>query len=172
MFFDGWAELGRVAALGVLAYAGLVLILRISGKRTLSKMNAFDFVVTVALGSTLATALLSTGVALLEALLAFATLAGLQAAVAWWSVRSPRVRALVKSEPALLARRGQLLADAMRRERVSESEVLQAVRNAGRTSLKDAEAVILETDGSFSVVAGGEHGGEALLAVRGRGEAD
>jgi len=170
MFFDGWGELARVATLGVLAYAGLVLVLRISGKRTLSKMNAFDFVVTIALGSTLATTLLSTGVALLEALLAFATLAGLQAGVAWWSTRSARVRALVRSEPALLAHRGRLLADAMRRERVSESEVLQALRNAGRASLKEVEAVVLETDGGFSVLAAGGNGDEALLAVRGRGE--
>ena len=49
---------------GVLAYVALVFLLRISGKRTLSKMNAFDFVVTVALGSTLATILLSTAVVL------------------------------------------------------------------------------------------------------------
>ncbi len=53
----------RVAVVGVLAYCGLVLLLRISGKRTLSKMHAFDLVVTVALGSLLATALLSQNVA-------------------------------------------------------------------------------------------------------------
>ena len=56
MFFDSWAGLGRVLVVGVLAYSALVLLLRISGKRTLTKMNAFDLVVTVALGSTLATA--------------------------------------------------------------------------------------------------------------------
>jgi uncharacterized membrane protein YcaP (DUF421 family) len=63
MFFDSWDGLLRVVVVGILAYTGLVLLLRISGKRTLSKMNAFDFVVTVALGSTLATILLSSDVA-------------------------------------------------------------------------------------------------------------
>lgn len=66
MFFDGWTGLLRVLVVGTLAYAALVLLLRVSGKRTLSKMNAFDLVVTVALGSTLATVLLSRDVALAE----------------------------------------------------------------------------------------------------------
>ena len=66
MFFDGWAGLLRVLVVGALAYAALVLLLRVSGKRTLSKMNAFDLVVTVALGSTLATVLPSRDVALAE----------------------------------------------------------------------------------------------------------
>ncbi|MDP9439064.1 MAG: DUF421 domain-containing protein, partial [Actinomycetota bacterium] len=59
MVFDSWVGLFRVAAVGTAAYFALVLLLRISGKRTLSKINAFDLVVTVALGSTLATVLLS-----------------------------------------------------------------------------------------------------------------
>ncbi len=63
-FFDSWSAMGRTVVVGVLAYLALVLLLRVSGKRTLSKMNAFDLVVTVALGSTLATVLLSTSVAL------------------------------------------------------------------------------------------------------------
>ena len=64
MFFDGWMTLGRTALIGTLAYLALVLLLRVSGKRTLSQMNAFDFIVTVALGSTLATVLLSSSVSL------------------------------------------------------------------------------------------------------------
>ena len=70
MLFDSWAGLGRVLLVGTLAYVALVLLLRISGKRTLSKLNAFDLVVTVALGSTLATVLLSKTVALAEGVLA------------------------------------------------------------------------------------------------------
>ena len=53
VFFQGWGGIARTLVVGVIAYAGLVLILRLSGKRTLSKLNAFDFVVTVAFGSTL-----------------------------------------------------------------------------------------------------------------------
>lgn len=66
MLFSGWENLLRTLVVGVLAYVSLVVFLRISGKRTLSKMNAFDLIVTVALGSTLATVLLSKDVALAE----------------------------------------------------------------------------------------------------------
>ena len=102
MFFDGWFGLLRVVVVGVLAYAALVLLLRVSGKRTLAKLNAFDLIVTVALGSTLATVLLSKSVALVEGLVAFGLLAGLQYLVAWLSVRFAALQRLVKSEPTLL----------------------------------------------------------------------
>ena len=92
MVFDGWVGLFRVVVVGTVAYLTLVLLLRISGKRTLSKMNAFDLVVTVALGSTLATVLLSSSVALVEGLLAFALLIFLQFAVTWLSVKSSAFR--------------------------------------------------------------------------------
>lgn len=70
MLFSSWADLGRILAVGALACAVLVVFLRISDKRTLTKLNAFDLVVTVALGSTLATILLSKSVSLAEGLLA------------------------------------------------------------------------------------------------------
>lgn len=74
MFFDSWSDIERTLVVGVLAYLGLVFFLRVSGKRTLSKMDAFDFVITTALGSTLAQVVLSKDVALLKGLLAFALL--------------------------------------------------------------------------------------------------
>jgi uncharacterized membrane protein YcaP (DUF421 family) len=152
MFFDGWPALGRTLVLGVLAYASLVLLLRASGKRTLSKMNAFDFVVTVALGSTLATALLSSEVSLARALTAFAVLIGLQLAITWLSVRSAAVRTLVKAEPSLLVYRGELMRAAMKRERVTEDEVHAALREQGIADLSGVEAMVLETNSDLSVV--------------------
>lgn len=166
MFFNSWYALVRVVVVGILAYAGLVLMLRVSGKRTLAKMNAFDLVVTVALGSTLATVLLSKDVALAEGLLAFATLIALQFAVASLSVRSKTAQQAVKSEPALLLFQGWYLDEALRRERVTREEVRAAVRAAGMSSLADATAVVLETDGSFSVVRGAADQSGSLEDVR------
>ena len=87
---------------GLLAYATMVIILRIAGKRSLAKLNAFDLVVTVALGSTLATVLLSSDVALLEGVLAFTVLATLQWVVSRLSLASQSFRRLVRSEPRML----------------------------------------------------------------------
>ena len=167
MLFDGWNDLGRILAVGIAGYAGLVLLLRVTGKRTLAKMNAFDLVVTVSFGSTLATLLLSRDVSLAEGLLAFALLCLLQYAVAFTSVRSPRFRELVKSEPTALVLDGRLLADRLRRERVSRDEVLAAVRAQGIASLSQVAAVVLETDGSFSVVRQADGGAGTLANVRG-----
>lgn len=152
MFFNGWMALARTVIVGVAAYAALVVLLRVSGKRSLSKMNAFDFVVTVALGSTLATVLLSKDVALAEGALAFALLLFLQFGITWLSVRSRVVSHLVKSEPRLLFHQGQFLDKAMKDERVNEEEVRQAVRSQGYVSFELVAAVVLETDGSFSVM--------------------
>ena len=167
MFFDSWSGLLRTAVVGVLAYAGLVLLLRVSGKRTLSKMNAFDLVVTVALGSTLATIILSQDVALAEGLIAFALLIGLQFAITWLSTRSSTVSGLVKSEPALLLHNGRLLPQALRRERVTEAEVRAAVRSAGYARLDDLVAIVLETDGSLSAVPQSAQRATALRNVSG-----
>lgn len=152
MFFDGWFPVLRVLIVGALAYAGLVVVLRVTGKRTLSKMNAFDLIVTVALGSTLATILLSSQVALATGLAAFALLAALQYVVAWASVRSSAVRQMVKAEPRLLFHDGSFLDSAMKAERVTQGEILQAIRNAGMASVDQVAAVVLETDGTLNVI--------------------
>ncbi|MGQ9367134.1 DUF421 domain-containing protein [Azospirillum sp. A39] len=152
MFFDTWTGLLRVVAVGIPAYAALVLLLRVSGKRTLSKMNAFDFVVTVALGSTLATVLLSKGVALAEGVVAFALLILLQYAITWLSVRSALVQRVVKAEPTLLLHDGRLLDGALKAARVTREEVSAAVRASGSGSIERVGAVVMETDGSFTVL--------------------
>lgn len=165
-FFNGWSSLLRTLVVGVLAYASVIVFLRVSGLRTLSKMNAFDLVVTVALGSTLATILLSRDVPLAQGALAVALLVSLQFVITWLSVRLPWVRRLVTGEPLLLLYRGECLPAALRRSRVAEEEVRAAVRSSGLAALEEAEAVVLETDGSFSVVQrAGEAGTSSLVGV-------
>ncbi|NJK88448.1 MAG: DUF421 domain-containing protein [Myxococcales bacterium] len=167
MFFGGWTEILRILIVGLCAYAGLVFLLRISGKRTLSKMNAFDFIVTVALGSTLATVLLSKGVALAEGFTAFALLIGLQWVVAWSSAHLGFVTRIVKSQPTLIAYDGRLLPDALRSERLVEAEVYAALRSQGIAGTEDIEAVVLETDGTISALRRTSSEPGTLRTVRG-----
>lgn len=164
-FFDGWSGPLRIVVVGVSAYLALIAVMRISGNRTLSKMNSFDFIVTVALGSTLATVLLSKDVALAEGLTALVLLVILQWLITWLSTRSNAVTRLVKSEPVLILRDGQMLHGAMRGARVIESDVLQAVREQGLASVDEVAAVVLETDGSFSVIPSLDAGQSALANV-------
>jgi uncharacterized membrane protein YcaP (DUF421 family) len=164
MFFDTWTGLGRVALVGTCTFIAVVALLRVSGKRTLAKMNAFDLVVTVALGSAVATILLTNQVALVEGITALALLVLLQFLVAWLAVRSAAVRKAVKSTPAHLVRHGQLLAAALREHRVTEDEVYQAIRANGLGNLESIDAVVLETDGSFSVITRSDAGSRDALA--------
>ena len=152
MFFSSWDSLLRTMVVGILAYLCLLVILRVTGKRTLSKLNAFDLVVTVALGSTLATALLNKQTALADGVLAFAILCGLQFMVTWSSVRSRWVRNSVKSEPKLVVHQGTAIETALKRERLTMDEIQAAARAANLPGIHQAAAMVLETDGSLSVI--------------------
>lgn len=152
MFFDDWFGVIRILIVGVLAYGALIVLLLASGKRTLSKWNSFDFVVTIALGSTLATVIMSKDVSFAEGVFALALLIGLQFIITWLSVRYNWMEKLVKAKPTLLLNKGEFLPEAMKRQRVAEGEVLMAIRNQGTASIEEIEAVVLETDGSFSVI--------------------
>ncbi|WP_335949431.1 DUF421 domain-containing protein [Salipiger bermudensis] len=164
MFFQGWNGIVRTVIVGALAYAFLVVSLRVSGKRTLAKLNAFDLVVTVAFGSTLASILLSEDVALAEGATALVLLIALQYGVTALSVRSRRFARAVRAEPTLLLRDGAPLPDAMRRARVTHEELEAVVRTEGSRGLEDISAVILESDGSFSVIGAGKGRAQAARA--------
>ena len=76
----------------------------------------------------------------------------LQFAVTWTTVRTPSLRRLIRADPALLMAGGALRPQTLRRERITEDEVLQAIRDSGGRTLADADAVFLQSDGSMAVV--------------------
>jgi len=152
IFFDGWAPVVRTAILTPIGYVALIVFLRASGKRAIAQMNVFDWIVTVALGSALAALIVTPNVALVQGLLGIGGLILLQYLVSLATSRWERLRTIVTAEPVLLVREGRMLRDAMRRERIAESEILQAVRQSGRSRVEDVGAVVLETNGTFSVL--------------------
>lgn len=154
MWFDNWSDLWRILLIAPATYAALILMLRSAGKRSLAKLNIFDLVVTVALGSTLATIILNTDVSFAEGALAFAMLSGLQYAVAWCSVRVAFFKWAIRAQPRLLLRDGRMLQDAMLEERIARGEIEAAIRKKGYGRIEDVAAVVLETDGELSVITG------------------
>lgn len=168
MWFDTWSQVLRVLLVGTAAYVTLVVFLRISGKRTLSKLNAFDMVVTVALGSTLATVLLNSAVSWTEGVVALALLIALQFVVAAVAAWVPGGHQALTSPARLLVRDGLMLDEALRQSRVSQDEVRQAIRSSGQGDLAEIAALVLETDGSMSVIPRSAAGDRsALRHVRG-----
>jgi uncharacterized membrane protein YcaP (DUF421 family) len=97
---------------------------------------------------------------------ALALLAALQLVVAWLGARFPPVRTVVTAGPTYLVRNGEVLDEALRARRVTRTDVHQAVRWAGPGAMRDVAAVVLETDGSLSVVPRSNIGdGSALTDV-------
>ncbi len=156
MWFDSWFDIWRVLAITATSYVAAIVILRASGKRSLSKLNAFDFIVTIALGSILASVTLSNSVSLSEGVTAFAALALLQLMVTWLSNKSRTFAKALRSEPKLLLRDGNFLPDALDNERVTQDEVEAAIRKHGHGIVEDVTAVVLESDGSLSVICAGQ----------------
>lgn len=152
MLFDDWSGLGRVLVMAVCGYFALLAMLRLSGKRTLTKLSAFDLVVTVALGSTLGTMMLSSSVVLAEGVLALAMLVALQFVVAWSVSRFPAVEGVARAAPRLLYFRGRFLDAELRAERLTAGEVRSRARQRGFASLERVEAIVFEPGGDLSIL--------------------
>jgi len=152
IFFDSWESLFRSLVITVLAYVILLVMIRVSGKRTLSKMNAFDFIITIALGSSLASVALNKDIALLDGLLVFSLLILMQFLISWSAFNTKFIYNLVTSEPVLLLYKGKVFEKTMKKERIVMDELLMAVRKNGFSSTDEVAAVILETSGDLTVL--------------------
>jgi uncharacterized membrane protein YcaP (DUF421 family) len=149
LFFSSWKSLLHIFVVGVFGYLSLIIILRLSGNRTLSKMNSFDFVITIALGSTFSSALLDKNIALLDAIFSFFLLIGLQFIVTYISVRKKVFEHIIKGDPILLFHSGQFLKKAMKKAHVTEEEVLSGIREQGISDLSEVDFVVLEGNGKI-----------------------
>src|SRR5690554_3631229 len=136
VFFDSWESLVRTIVVTVLAYFSIIVILRFTGKRTLSKMNAFDFIVTIALGSSLATVALNKNVALVDGVLLFLLLVLLQYFITWMSVRVSSFKKIITASPALLVYKGKIIDKAMKEERITIEELYVAAREKGISNIE------------------------------------
>lgn len=151
-FYNGWETLVRILIVGTLAYLALAISLRLAGKRVLARMDSFDFVGNVALGSTLAAIVLTPSISVAEGLVAYVVLVGIPVAINYISSRSPSIRTLLNGEPTLLMFNGHFINHALKIARVSRDEIMEAIRKDGFGAIEDVHAVVLEIDGHFSVV--------------------
>lgn len=152
IFFDSWSGIFRVSVTTVIAYLTLIILLRVSGKRTLAKMNAFDFIVTIALGSILGAVILNKNIPLSEGLLAVVLLILLQFSFTYISVRNAKFKNLITSQPTLLFYRGDFFDKILKKERITKDFVNKSARQAGYMSLNEIEAIVLEPTGDITVI--------------------
>lgn len=168
LIFDSWKSIGNIVILSVLAYAAVVFILRITGKRTLSKMNAFDFIVTIALGSSLASVVLNNKVALADGLTLIFMLIILQFFISWLSVRIKSFKKFVTGTPTLLLYKGELFEKVLKKERILKEELYVVARSKGVSNLQDVDAIILETNGELTLIKNLGEGAETIADAEGK----
>jgi len=169
MFFDNSTldTLVRAFLLTAIALCWVIVLVRVVGLRTFSKMTAFDFVVTVATGSLLAGASqATTWSAFAQALLAIATLLGMQFLAARLRKSSDQFEALIQNSPILLMRDGKIIADALEATRVAEDDLIAKLREANVLEFSSVRAVVLETTGDISVLHGSNVEERLLSGVR------
>lgn len=160
MFADwmwtSWEQAGLIMLTALLMVVAVIATIRVVGLRAFSKMSSFDFAITVAIGSIVATTVASSTPFANGALAVFALL-GVQFVIAWMR-RHAAFGSVVDNTPLLLMRDGVFIDAALSASRVTEADVIAKLREANALDLSDVHAVVLETTGDISVL----HGGSAL----------
>ncbi|MEJ2880464.1 DUF421 domain-containing protein [Pedobacter sp. GR22-6] len=151
LLFKNWESVWHVALCSILAYFILFLFIRISGKRTLAKLTAFDFVVTVTLGSTLSSMMLGK-VTMLEGTVAMAIIIGLQYLLAWTARESETLEKVINSSPTMVFYRGVFLEEAMKKEVLTHEEIYAEIRKFRMLDVDQVVAVIMELNGELTVI--------------------
>lgn len=152
LFFASWDNLLQVLIVTPIMYFSVIFFVRLTGKRSTSQMNNFDWVMTVAMGSIIASPVLINDVSVAEGVLAIGLLFFLQWILTNLTVRSRMVSQIVRSNPSILVYRGELQHDEMKRTRVTQSEIMSAVRENGYAELDTIALVVLESDAKLSVI--------------------
>lgn len=138
-----------MSTLGI--YFALIIFTRLAGVRTFSKMSSFDFAVTVAIGSLIASTILTKSPPLIQSIVAMGTLFIIQMGIA--ALRETEfVRNLVDNKPILLMNGTELLEENMKKAKVTREDVLGKLREANVTQFNQIKAVVMETTGDISVL--------------------
>lgn len=171
LFWDGWEPVVHSAVMVICGFLALVLILRVSGPRTMAKMTPLDFIVAVTIGSAFGRTLTATTVPVAQTVVVLVLLVGANWLFAALRARSSRVRTLLDNPPILLYYRGEMQTRAMRSHRLLEEDVHTAARQAGKGSLAGVAAVILQQDGTLGVIGDDDLGdGSSLLPYTGQAD--
>lgn len=133
-------------------YVVILVMVRISGKRSVGQYTPFDLILVVLLGTAVQNSLIGEDVSLLGGLLLAATLIALNWLVGLATSRSRRMDRLVEGVPVVLARNGRVYQKALRRENIATSDFDEAMRQADCAKHADIRLALLETDGKISIV--------------------
>jgi uncharacterized membrane protein YcaP (DUF421 family) len=134
-------------------YVVLLLLFRMTGKRTLAQVTTFDFIILLVVGEATQQALLGEDFSIVHASLVIATLIGLERLFDYLGWRLPHFGRVTNSAPLVLLQDGELLPDVLAKEHLNEEDILSAARQSqGLERLDQIKWAVLETNGGISVV--------------------
>ena len=137
----------------IVVYFGLLVLLRLSGRRTLAQLTTFDFVVFLIIGGTIPRALLGQDYSITNAFIVVVTLLLLDVGFSLIERDSPTFSKLVNGTPMIVVEQGRLLHDRVRKARLTEAEILAAARSThGLERLDQIKFAILEATGEISII--------------------
>lgn len=139
---------------GLGLYLSLLLLTQLAGLRSFAKMSSFDFAITVAFGSLLATVIVSQQPPLLQGIAALVVLFAIQYTVSRLRLRSSTLVALVDNKPLLLMAGSEILDDNLKEGRMTRADLNSVLRLAGISHRDQVLAVVMETTGDVSVIKG------------------
>ncbi|HEX6988614.1 MAG TPA: DUF421 domain-containing protein [Bacillota bacterium] len=141
----------------VLAYAALLALTRMIGKRQVSQLTFFDYIVGITIGSMASTAVVELEYQFVSAMTGVLTWAILTVLIAYVGLKSPWWRKWVDGEPVPVIRGGKILEGNLEKERISVDELLMLLRQQKVFDAAQVETALLETSGQVSVLLKGEH---------------
>ncbi len=133
-------------------YLSLIVMTRLAGVRSFSKMSGFDFAVTVSIGSVLASVILAPDPPLVQGIVALAALFVLQMGVATLRVHSDLFEGSTNNKPRLIMANGKMLRDQMAKAKITENDLLGKLREANVLDFSQVDAAVAETTGDISVL--------------------
>jgi uncharacterized membrane protein YcaP (DUF421 family) len=134
----------------VLVFLLLWMVIRVSGKREVAQLSAFDLILLVTVGDLVSQGVVQEDYSLTAAVLAVATFALAGVALARLGFWFPRARPVLAGVPRVVIRDGEPDLDVLKSERFTMDDVFEACRSKGIRSIRDVELCVLETDGTFS----------------------
>ena len=144
--------LGAIVLRTSVVYLALLIGLRLAGKRELGQMTTFDLVVLLVISNAVQNAMVGPDVSLNGGVLAAATLLVANWALDRLGLHAAWFRHQLGGTPTVLVNRGEVMAPHLRREGVTEDELLQALREHGVADVESVQLAVLEVDGTISVV--------------------
>ena len=150
--YTSWSSVLMVILSTVGIYIALIAYTRIAGLRSFSKMSSFDFAITVAFGSVIASTILAKDPPLLQAIVGLGSLYAIQMAVSNLRGSSSMVGAIVDNEPLLLMKGTEIIEENLEKAKVTHGDLRSKLREANVTQMHQIHAVVMEATGDIAVM--------------------